>query len=371
MHDVLSRNGIEFYAGVPDSLLKDLCAYIMDHVPAGNHVITANEGAAVALAVGYNLATGKTPVVYLQNSGTGNIINPLLSLADPAVYKVPILFLIGWRGEPDVPDEPQHVTQGRVMLDLMRAIEVGFDVVDSGTSDIDDIVSRAVATMTATGRSHALLFRKGTFAEYRLQADISAPFALSREDGISAVLGQLDSSDVVVSTTGMASREVFEYRERHRQGHHRDFLTVGSMGHCSQIALGVAKHRPARQVVCLDGDGALLMHMGSLAIIGMQQPAKFLHVVINNGAHDSVGGQPTAGLSIDVCAIARACNYRDSASVAVPDEIESAVRRLRGHVGPVLLEIKVRKGARKDLGRPTTTPLQNKTDFMLALQDAQ
>lgn len=369
-YDALRENGFEFFTGVPDSLLKDLCAFITDNVSATNHVISANEGSAVAMAVGYHLATGRLPVVYLQNSGMGNAVNPLLSLADPAVYGVPILFIVGWRGEPGVPDEPQHVTQGRLMTRMLDALELKYDIVDSRTQDISAVLRGASARMKAEAASHVLLVRKNTFEPYRMrQPEETSPLP-GREAALERVVAALGEHDLVVATTGMTSRELFEIRERNQQGHQKDFLTVGSMGHCSQIALGIAQQVPRCHVFCLDGDGAVIMHMGGLAIIGAQQPANFRHIVLNNGAHDSVGGQPTVGRTVDFCGIARACGYAAAESVSSLDAIASAVSRMRNTSGPCLLEIVVRKGARKDLGRPTTSPRKNMEDFMRALGDA-
>jgi phosphonopyruvate decarboxylase len=365
----LGRHGLTYFTGVPDSLLKDLCAYIADHAPPGHHVINANEGSAVALAAGYHLATGRIPVVYLQNSGTGNAINPLLSLADRAVYAVPMLLIIGWRGEPGVADEPQHVTQGRVQERLLQAIEIPYDVIDERSTDVDAVIGRAVMAMKTEPRPRALLVRKGTFATYS-SAPISGRVPQpTRADALEVLLDQLSGGNVIlVSTTGMASREVFDYRERQGQGHERDFLTVGSMGHASQVALGLARHRPDRFVVCLDGDGAMLMHMGSLAIIGTEAPANLLHVVINNGAHDSVGGQPTAARRMTLAAVALACGYRRSEAATTIGQVAEALGRLRAEPGPSFLEVRVASDAHTDAGRPTTSPMGNKTAFMEALE---
>jgi phosphonopyruvate decarboxylase len=367
-YEALRANGFTFFTGVPDSLLKDFCAYVNDHASPRNHVVNANEGCAVALAAGYHLATGQLPVVYLQNSGTGNVVNPLLSLVDPAVYRIPILFLVGWRGEPGVPDEPQHVTQGAVMETLLAALGLEFHVLDADNRDMHALVAEIRARMVETGTSQALLVRKGAFAPYESSRQSrEGNLRPARPDAIRVVLDELDPSDVVVSTTGMTSREVFAHREEHGQEHDRDFLTVGSMGHCSQIALGIALHRPARRVYCLDGDGAVLMHMGSLALIGTQKPPNYRHVVINNGAHDSVGGQATVGLQVDLCAIARGCGYVLAESVDDLEALASAMRRLRDADGPTMLETRVASRASTDAGRPTSTPIENKTNFMNAL----
>jgi phosphonopyruvate decarboxylase len=365
--EALRAHGFTFFSGVPDSLLKDLCAYITDHAPAGHHVISANEGTAIGVAAGYHLATSKLPVVYLQSSGIGNIVNPLLSLADPAVYAIPMLIIVGWRGEPGVPDEPQHEAQGRLMPDLLRVLGLDADVVGAETDNLADILGAATLSMSATGRSHVLLIKKHTFAPYALRQGVDRSLPLTREQAIDAVLEGLLPDDLLVATTGMASREVFEHRVRRGQRHDRDFLTVGSMGHASQIALGLALHQPLLQTVCLDGDGAAIMHMGGLAVVGSERPRNFKHVVLNNGAHDSVGGQPTAAFDIDLCAIAAACGYTDVNRVTELESLRTAVARLRATEGPGFLEVQVRKGARADLGRPTRTPVESKAGFMRAL----
>jgi phosphonopyruvate decarboxylase len=362
-HAALERHGLSFFTGVPDSLLKDLCAHIDAHVPASSHVITANEGAAVALAAGHHLATGRIPVVYMQNSGTGNAVNPLLSLADPAVYAIPMLLIIGWRGEPGISDEPQHVTQGRVQESLIRALEIPYAVIDASTP-YDDLIADAVHAMERDPRPHALLIRKNTFTSKPENGVGLRDEGLTRADAIEAVLEEMQPDDLLVSTTGMTSREVFAYRERHQMDHGRDFLTVGSMGHASQIALGIALARPDRSIICLDGDGAVLMHMGSLAVVGARQPQNFVHVVIDNEAHDSVGGQPTSARTADLGSVAAACGYPRVEAARTRTEISGAVTAARTGTGPGFVHIKVRSTAHTDAGRPTTSPQDNKAAFM-------
>ena len=359
----LRAGGIEFFAGVPDSLLKNLCAYITDSIARENNIIAANEGGAVALAAGYHLATGKVGCVYMQNSGEGNAVNPLLSLMDADVYNMPLLLVIGWRGEPGVHDEPQHVKQGKVTLSMLQTMGIPYVVLDESW---EEQVDEALRVIKETNGIYALIVRKGTFADYQLQNQISSLLPLGREEAIKIVVDKLRKDDIVVSTTGMISRELFEYREAKRQGHAHDFLTVGSMGHASQIALGIALQKPNRRVIVFDGDGALLMHMGGMAIIGDYCPKNLVHVVFNNGAHDSVGGQPTVGQKIDVEAIAKAVGYTDVVSV----DNEMALCCAMNHVnnadveGTSFINVNVRKGNRKDLGRPTTTPVENKQALM-------
>ena len=361
--EALREKGIDCFAGVPDSLLKNICAYITDHFDAAHNIIAANEGAAVGLAAGHYLATGQPACVYMQNSGEGNIINPLASLTDQEVYNIPVLLLIGWRGRPGVHDEPQHVKQGKVTTGLLNVMGVNYEVLskeeDKAAKQID-IAAKALDNKEV----FALVIEKDTFEDYKLQNVEVNDLTMSREEAIQTVAAALGEKDCIVSTTGMISRELFEYRAAMNQGHERDFLTVGSMGHASQIALGIALAQPERRVWCFDGDGAAIMHMGSMAIVANKTPKNYVHVVFNNGAHDSVGGQPTVGLKIDLPAVAKAVGYKATYSVDSKVELESILTKVNSFESPALLEIKVKKGNRKDLGRPTTTPIQNKEALM-------
>ena len=357
-YDTLKDSGIDFYAGVPDSLLKNLCAYITDHADAAHNIIAANEGGAMGLAAGHYLATGQIPVVYMQNSGEGNIINPLASLTDPDVYNIPVLLVIGWRGKPGVHDEPQHVKQGKVTTGLLNVMGIDYTVLSKEEDKADAQIKKAVAYMQATNNCYALVIEKDTFDAYTLQNVERNDLPMSREEAIQTVAAALGENDVIVSTTGMISRELFEYRTAMNEGHERDFLTVGSMGHASQIALGIALAKQDRKVWCFDGDGATIMHLGGMAIVANKACKNYIHVVFNNGAHDSVGGQPTVGLKVDLPAVAKAVGYKHVLSVDNKEDLQKRLSKLGS--GPMFLEIKVKKGNRKDLGRPTTTPIQNK-----------
>lgn len=367
--DTLAAHGIDFFAGVPDSLLKNVCAYISDHLDAGHNIITANEGGAVGLAAGYHLATGRIGCVYMQNSGEGNIINPLASLTDKDVYNIPVLLLIGWRGRPGVHDEPQHVKQGKVTLSLLDTMGIGYAVLSKDETEAGEQIALAVARMKSTHEVYALVVEKDTFDTYKLQLSRLNDLSLSREEAIQTVAASLGAQDVIVSTTGMISRELFEYRTSRGESHERDFLTVGSMGHASQIALGIALEKPERRIWCFDGDGAVIMHMGGMAIVAEKAPKNYIHVVFNNGAHDSVGGQPTVGLDIDLCTVAKALGYKEAFSADNKDDLDAILREVKHLDGPLLIQIRVKKGNRKDLGRPTTTPVQNKEALMAFLKD--
>ena len=359
----LRENGIDCFAGVPDSLLKNICACITDHCDAEHNIIAANEGAAVGIAAGHYLATGKPACVYMQNSGEGNIINPLASLTDKEVYNIPVLLLIGWRGRPGVHDEPQHVKQGKVTTGLLNVMGVNYEVLSKEEDKAEKQIAKAIKALQ-NKEVFALVIEKDTFEDYKLQNVEKNNLTMSREEAIQTVAAALGEKDCIVSTTGMISRELFEYRAAMNQGHERDFLTVGSMGHASQIALGIAMVQPERKVWCFDGDGAAIMHMGSMAIVASKQPKNYVHVVFNNGAHDSVGGQPTVGLHINLPAVAKAVGYKNTCSVDSKEALSEALKVVVTMEGPSLLEIKVKKGNRKDLGRPTTTPIQNKEALM-------
>lgn len=362
--NTLNEHGIDFYAGVPDSLLKDMCAYITDNLPAKQNIIAANEGGAMGIAAGYHLATGKVPVVYMQNSGEGNIINPLASLTDKEVYNIPVLLVIGWRGRPGVHDEPQHVKQGKVTTGLLNTMGINYAILPKDEEGVAEQIKIAADFMKATNECYALIIEKNTFEAYQLRNIESDDLTMSRENAIRKVASSIEDNACIVSTTGMISRELFEARTAWNQGHERDFLTVGSMGHASQIALGIALQKPERRVYCFDGDGASIMHMGNMAITAGMKCKNYVHVVFNNGAHDSVGGQPTVGLKIDLCAVAMAVGYNGAYSVETIEALETKLAELKAVNGPIFLQVCVKKGNRKDLGRPTTTPVRNKEALM-------
>lgn len=365
--DTLKSFDIDFFAGVPDSLLKNICAYITDNLPAEQNIIAANEGGAMGIAAGYHLATGKIPVVYMQNSGEGNIINPLASLTDKEVYNIPVLLVIGWRGRPGVHDEPQHVKQGKVTTGLLNTMGINYAILPKDEEGAAKQIKIAADFMKKTNECYALVIEKDTFDAYKLQNVEVNDLNMTREEAIQKVAASIEDTACIVSTTGMISRELFEARTAWNQGHERDFLTVGSMGHASQIALGIALQKPERKVYCFDGDGASIMHMGNMAITASMKCKNYVHVVFNNGAHDSVGGQPTVGLKIDLCAVAKAVGYVAIYSVETMEELEEKLVELKNAEGPILLQVCVKKGNRKDLGRPTTTPIQNKEALMAFL----
>lgn len=354
--------GVDFFAGIPDSLLKEFCAYLNDNCSAGQHVVCANEGNAVAMAAGSYLATGRVPMVYMQNSGLGNATNPLLSLADSAVYGIPILMLIGWRGEPGVKDEPQHEKQGLVQNTLLEAMDIPYEVLDSETRNWEEVIRGCVERAQSASSPVAVIVRKGSFTEYKAINKSANAFTLRREDAIRTIL-ETDNSYAIVSTTGKTSRELYELREL-RNEQLQDFLTVGSMGHSSSIAAAIAIRSPETKIMCIDGDGSLIMHMGSMAVIGKLAPKNFLHVIMNNQCHESVGGQATAADKLDMEQLAKATGYCHYFSAQNPEDLAQTINSIRDLSGPILLEVRVKKGSRADLGRPKSSPAENKVSFI-------
>lgn len=360
--------GSDFYTGVPDSQLKALCNYLMATygIDPKHHIIAANEGNCTALAAGYHLATGKVPVVYMQNSGEGNIINPVASLLNDKVYAIPVIFIIGWRGEPGIHDEPQHIYQGEVTVKLLEDMDIKPFVIGKDTTD-DEVEEKMseFRDILSTGKDVAFVIRKGALTDAP-KVEYKNDNHMVREEIIQHIV-KASGEDPIVSTTGKASRELFETRVANGQSHKYDFLTVGSMGHSSSIALGVAINKPESRIWCIDGDGSVLMHMGALAVMGNNKPKNLIHIVINNGAHETVGGMPTVAGNINLVAIAKACGYPNAVCVDNFDDLDKELEAARNRNELSLVEVKCGIGARDDLGRPTTTALENKMNFMTYL----
>lgn len=370
VEDFIGVLGCDFYTGVPDSQLKALCNYLMNiyGIDGKHHIIAANEGNCTALAAGYHLATGKVPVVYMQNSGEGNIINPVASLLSDKVYAIPCIFVIGWRGEPGVHDEPQHIYQGQITCDLLDLMDVENFVISEDTS-IEELkaVMEEFNKILGSGKSVAFVVRKNALT-YDAKVVYENGNLMVREDIIEHIV-DVTGDDPIVSTTGKASRELFEIRESRSQAHKYDFLTVGSMGHTSSIALGVAINKPNEKIWCVDGDGSALMHLGSMAVVGNVKPDNLVHIVINNGAHETVGGMPTVANTMDLVSIAESCGYSYAVSVDNFEDLDNELKSAKSRDELSFIEVLCSIGAREDLGRPTTTAIENKENFMEFLKN--
>lgn len=366
--DQLRRRNMDFFTGVPDSILKEFCSYVEDHVQKDNHVMTGNEGQSIAVAAGYNMATGKIPVVYLQNSGLGNIINPVLSLTHKGVYSVPMVILAGWRGEPGRKDEPQHRIMGKITQSIAHVCDLPFDILPDFEEGADEVLDQAVEHCQTNQTPFLLLVRKRTFESYKAINKVTSDMPLLRERVLEIVGQNAPKKAVFVGTTGFTSRELFEIREKNGQTHATDFYTVGCMGHASSIGIGLAAAQPHRPCYVCDGDGATLMHMSGMATVGSRGFPNYNHILINNHAHESTGAQPTGSANIDFNGIAKACGYRNVQTATTEEELYSALQTMDPLNGPNFLEVKTRPGARKELGRPTSTPLQNKKELMAFLR---
>ncbi len=371
--DACLKAGIDFFTGVPDSFLSGLCDELFARwgTDGPRHTVAHNEGGAIGLCAGHYLSTGRPALCYMQNSGLGNTVNPLTSLMDSRVYALPCLLVIGWRGEPGVRDEPQHVRQGAITLAQLELLDIPYFILSPDTEDqafldrFSDLLSHL-----REGRVAAIVVRKGALKASG-KPDYGNSFVMTRERAAGILLKAMGPTDAVVSTTGKLSREIFELREKAGLGHEKDFLTVGSMGHASMIALQIARNCPDRRVWCLDGDGAALMHLGALPVIGRAAPGNLIHVVIDNGAHETVGGMPVCSGRLPLRALASAAGYPAVLSADSEASLSAALQALpKGVAGPVFLAVSCACGARADLGRPTTTPIQNRDAFMNFLKQS-
>ena len=368
--DVCQKNGIGFFTGVPDSLLKGFCdeLFVRYGTDGNTHVVAHNEGGAIALCAGHYLATGKPGLCYMQNSGIGNAVNPIASLMDPEVYSIPCMLVIGWRGEPGIKDEPQHIKQGKITIPQLEILGIPFRILspDTQEEELQQFFSELLPEMN-NGKTVAFIVKKGTFHS-ECNPHYGNGYILTRESAVARILSVSDPEDIFICTTGKLSREVFELRESRKEGHSHDFLTVGSMGHASMIALQIAVEKPDRRVWCLDGDGASMMHLGALPLIGRRQPGNFIHVVINNGAHDTVGGMPVCSGSLNISAIASASGYNHVLSADSEKGLEQVLSEVSCGSGPFMIEVRCACGSRSNLGRPTSSPIMNRNDLMSSIR---
>lgn len=359
--NIVEQNNI-FAVGVPDSQLRALCDYLIQQYGIGNqHIIAANEGNCVAIAAGHYLATKEIPLVYLQNSGIGNIVNPVESLTK--IYQIPCIFVIGWRGEPGTKDEPQHLYQGASTKELLKTLSIPvFNIKKETTKEELQKAVNEFQVYLDNGESVAYLVSKDALQNEERCIYKNAN-KLRREDALEQIL-QLADNDIIVSSTGKISREIYEIRERNGQTHEKDFLTVGSMGHCSSIAYGIALSLQNKRIWCIDGDGALIMHLGATAVIGTSKLPNLIHVVLNNEAHESVGGMPTVASKLDFISIAKGCGYEHAIQVTDELQLKKVLTEARVINQSCFVEVKASIESRSDLGRPKESPIDNKNLFM-------
>lgn len=348
--EILAQHGVTFFTGVPDSYLNGFCNYALANFPEQN-IIAANEGNAVGIASGHYFATEEIPLVYMQNSGMGNVINPLASLVDKDVYAVPMLLLIGWRGQGNTePNHPQHKLQGEITPGLLDVMHIPYSILTDDDADFKAVIEKAAAYCRKSRQPYALIAPKGVMAASEKANNVDAVYPMSREEAIEVILDAMPADTIYSATTGRATRELFFLRERRNETKSHDFLNVGSMGHASSVSLGIAMEQPKRNVVCLDGDSACIMHMGAMTMVSKVNVPNFMHIVLNNGAHESVGGQPSAGHKLDFTKIAEACGYA-TVGKAVESETEliEAVNQLKNCGKASFIDCRIHKGLNSKL----------------------
>jgi phosphonopyruvate decarboxylase len=362
----LKNKGIQFYTGVPDSLLKELNNVILLNTESKDHIITANEGSAIGVATGYHFATKKIPMVYLQNSGTGNIINPLMSLAHKDVYSIPMLIVIGWRGEPGVKDEPQHIAQGSCMIDLINSLNVTYDILPNNENEANEVLDKALGLIKEESRPHILLVKKNTFEKCTEKVSIVNNYHIYRKEAIEKLI-KFFNKDIILSTTGKISRELLESADEIGMNHDNIFLNVGAMGHVSMISLGIALNTN-KKVLCVDGDGSVIMHMGNLTSIGTIKCNNLVHVVLNNGMHESVGIQPTTAFDVNLSKVAESCGYSYCKQVSNLEDLEKELNFISesNFEKAVFLEVLINNKVNytHELSRPKKSPIERKDKFI-------
>ncbi|MCX6583103.1 MAG: phosphonopyruvate decarboxylase [Candidatus Aminicenantes bacterium] len=356
----LHELGFETAVGVPDSTFKGLISYFSTQ-DRFRHVIAANECEAMGIAAGYYLAHREPALVYMQNSGFCKTLNPYTSMLSEDVYGIPALLLVGWRGEPGQKDEPQHKMMGRIMTDLFKVMEIEYSVLEE--SQWESQLTSARDYLNRRRRPYIIAVKSKLFAEFKSPQKEESRAAMTREEALNIIVENTSHRAVFISTTGKTSRELFEIRQQKGQTHGSDFYTVGSMGCASAIAFGVGLAESDREVFILDGDGAAIMQLGTMATIGHYKNPRLKHIILDNHAHESTGGQPTVSAGIDFIAIGRACGYENVAAVDNAADLKKSLQALENNGQLSLLAVQIKKGSRSDLGRPTTTPQENRDAF--------
>jgi len=367
LYNILVKEEVDFFTGVPDSTLKHFCFYLDDNSTQSNHIIAANEGNSIAIAAGYHFSTGKIPLVYMQNSGIGNALNPITSLADKEIFGVPMLVLVGWRGEPGKKDAIQHLKDGVTQIELLNSLGLSHTILRPDKQSLKLQIQDSIEKSKSAKSPHIILVSKDSFETYSPVFQEPKISSMSREYAIAETLSFIKPDSAVISTTGKASRELYEIREKKGGMNKADIMVVGSMGHVSSFSLGVALQSPKRKVYCLDGYGSLIMHMGALPTIGKYSSSNFRHILLNNFSHDSVGGQDSSSNIIDFSLLSQAVSYKNYFKIRNKSDFKEIFPQFIEAKGPSFLEIIVAKGSRADLSRPDLLPSENKKKFMTFL----
>ena len=370
--DILKKYDFTFFTGIPDSTFKDWTKFLADKDGQKlQNIVPCNECEATAIATGYYLATKKIGVIYMQNSGFGKTINPLTSLCDPDVYSIPVLLLIGWRGEPGKVDEPQHKKMGKVLLPLLETLKVPYNVLEPDVNQIENDCKKALIYFKNNQGPYAFIIRSNFFENYPMKDKVQFNYELVRDEVINLILDNASESDIIVSSTGYISREVYEYREARKKDHNKSFYNVGSMGCACSIGLSIALQKSDRRIIVLDGDGAIIMQMGAFTTIGKYSPSNFVHIIFDNNAHESTGGQPTNSATVNFVKIALAANYKRGKEIKTKKDLIDAIPEIKSEKGPIIFVIKIKMGTKPNLKRPEKSPIELKQDFIKNLTNVK
>ena len=356
----LEDAGFSPFMGIPCSVLKPLLDYIADGNCSTRNYLCSSEGDAMGLAAGFSLS-GKLPVVYMQNDGYGNAINPLSSLL--LLYKLPVLLLISWRGEPGAKDAPQHAVMGSVILSLLDTFEIPYIVLDNEERNLKDSVTRAKNHCMAESKPFAFVIRKGYFDRYNASISQSNTMLNRRLEYIRLLSAKLQPNDVLLGTTGFAGREMYQIVT-----HKGKFYMMGSMGCLASLGLAIALEQPDKRIILLDGDGAILMKMGALATVGYHRPSNLIHICFDNRSYESTGGQPTLSTTVDLRAVAKACGYTTVHNIKTTGEFEAMWNNEAKYPKPHFLHIEINPGTEEELARPSISPEEMRDCFRAFLQ---
>lgn len=363
--NILKENGFTFFTGIPDSTFKNFMKFIVDNDgKCLQNLVACNECESIALSAGYYLATNKIGIAYMQNSGLGKAINPLTSLCDQDTYSIPVLLLIGWRGEPGKNDAPQHKKMGRIMLSLLETLEIPYSILEPDLDYIKNEMKKAKKYFNNRKEPYAFIIRRNFFEDYDIKTLQKNNYELNREEAIELIMDNLDENDIVISTTGLISREVYEYRENREKDHFKSFYNIGSMGCASSIGLSIALQRPNKRILIFDGDGAAIMQMGVFTTIGKNFPDNLVHIIFDNHAHETTGNQPSNSTAVNFHQVALASNYNYGTIVTTKSQLLDVINEIKHKKGPQMIVVRVKMGFRLDLKRPEKEPTNYKEYLM-------
>jgi phosphonopyruvate decarboxylase len=346
----LEKNNLNFFSGVPDSVLKNFTNLLINK---SSHVLATNEGSAVSIGIGYHLSFNKLPCIYMQNSGLANAINPLISIAHKGVYSIPMMMLIGWRGSPGIKDEPQHLIKGKITKNLLKLLGIKYEIIES-EKDFNKI-KKLINFSKKKKVPVACLFKKGVLKKVNYHKKFSERSTIKnkilRSEVIREILKSIQNNTKIISTTGYTSRELYQIRKN--EGYHKgkDFYMIGGMGHSSSVALGAA-FKKNKKILCLDGDGSMLMHLGSLHTVGLMNKNNFKHILLNNQSHESVGGQEISFKRVKMEKLIKGLGYSKYIQLKDKKDLKNKIQSVLKYKGSIFLEVLIEKGAIKNLGRP-------------------